>query len=41
MLKQALLRLVQNQPRQLVTDSEELTVGLRTQVLFAWEYPKT
>lgn len=38
-LKQALL-VVQNQPRQVVMDSEELTDGLRTQVLFAREYLK-
>lgn len=31
---------VQNQPRQVVMDSEELTDGLRTQVLFAREYLK-
>ena len=31
---------VQNEPRQVVSDSEELTDGLRTQVLFAREYLK-
>ena len=31
---------LQNAPRQVVTDSEELTDGLKTQVLFAREYLK-
>ena len=31
---------VQNQPREVVSESEELTDGLRTQVLFAREYLK-
>ena len=31
---------VQNEPRQVVSDSEELTDGLKTQVLFAREYLK-
>ena len=31
---------MQNHPRQVVMDSEELTDGLRTQVLFAREYLK-